>query len=149
MALVPVLGIYAGFSLDIADYDSGNSTDANELPVRLLQPILQEALDELEYLTGDANTTYWGARRASDGRTEPFDVPFVEIGNEDFFSHDYPARAAFLLEGLRAVYPEITYVYTASKYQSGDYNITLPSSVIWVSIARHPPNPLSKAGTLH
>ena len=112
MGLVPVLAVYAGFSLDVADYDSGNSTDSNELPVDKMGPVLQEALDELEFLMGN-ESTYWGGKRAEYGHPKPFDVPFVEIGNEDFFSHDYPARAKFMLEGLKAKYPNITYVYSA------------------------------------
>lgn len=81
MDLVPVLGVYAGFSLDVVNWDAGNSTDANELPIAMMQPILQEALDELEFLTGSTKTQ-WGAKRAEFGHPEPFDVPFVEIGNE-------------------------------------------------------------------
>ena len=147
--LVPVLGIYAGFSLDVANYDSGNSTDTNELPLELMGPILQEALDELEFLTGCAST-YWGGKRAEYGHLEPFDVPFVEIGNEDFFSHDYPARAKFMLQGLREKYPDITYVYSSAnsgvsspphshprKVYSNrlpkNFNLTLPPGVIWDS----------------
>ncbi|EMC94664.1 glycoside hydrolase family 51 protein [Baudoinia panamericana UAMH 10762] len=132
MDLVPVLGVYAGFSLDIATYDTGY-TNANEWPVELMQHVLQEALDELEYLTGNTST-YWGAQRAAHGHVEPFDIPFVEIGNEDFFSYDYPARAAFMLNGLKAAYPNITYIYTTADLyatQPAKFNITLPKAVIW------------------
>ncbi len=112
MDLVPILGIYAGFSLDIANYDSGNSTDANEIPLSMMEPVLQEALDELEFLMGDVST-YWGSKRAEYGHPKPFDVPYVEIGNEDFFAKNYPARAEFLLKGLMKAYPDITYIYSA------------------------------------
>ena len=138
MSLVPLLGIYAGFSLDLAAFDIANSTDTNELPLALMRPILQEALDELEYLTGNTSTR-WGEQRAAHGHPEPFQVPFVEIGNEDFFSHSYPARAAFMLEGLRAVYPDITYVYSAANLAPqdlGNFNITLPHGTVWVSHLR-------------
>lgn len=81
MGLVPVLSVYAGFSLDVTNWDAGNSTDANELPIEMMGPILQEALDELEFLTSSADT-YWGGKRADYGHPEPFEVPFVEIGNE-------------------------------------------------------------------
>ena len=116
MDLVPVLGVFAGFSLDIANYDQGNSTDANELPISMMGPVLQEALDELEFLTADTST-YWGAKRAEYGHPEPFHVPFVEIGNEDFFSHNYAPRAAFMRKGLKAQYPDITYVYSATTHE--------------------------------
>lgn len=79
--LVPVLGVYAGFSLDVANWDMGNSTDANEVPVEMMEWVLQEALDELEFLTGGVETV-WGRRRKELGREEPWVVPFVEIGNE-------------------------------------------------------------------
>lgn len=131
MNLVPVLAVYAGFSLDIADYDSGNSTDSNEIPVEMMGPVLQEALDELEFLTGNPYTTYWGAKRGEYGHPEPFDIAFVEIGNEDFFSHDYPARAEFMYKGLKEKYPDITYIYSAKSNRK--FNITLPEGVVWDS----------------
>jgi len=133
MDLVPVLGVYAGFSLDIANYDQGNSTDANELPMDMMGPVLQEALDELEYLMGNTST-FWGAKRAAHGHPTPFSVPFVEIGNEDFFSHNYPARALFMLRGMQAVYPDVTYIYSAADEDSkhlGKFDISLPKSVVW------------------
>ena len=131
MNLVPVLGVYSGFSLDIANYDNGNSTDANELPISMMGPILQEALDEMEFLMGDTST-FWGSKRAAYGHPEPFDVPFVELGNEDFFSHNYRPRTDFMYEGLRAKYPNITYVYTAAAKN-------LPDGTIWDGHIYAPP----------
>ena len=39
-----------------------------------LEPYVQEALEEIEYVTGDAKTTKWGAQRAKDGHPKPFHV---------------------------------------------------------------------------
>ena len=61
-----------------------------------LEPYVQDALDEIEYVTGDASTK-WGAQRAKDGHPAPFELNYVEIGNEDGAdkSHSYqtPIRA--------------------------------------------------------
>jgi alpha-N-arabinofuranosidase len=51
---------------------------------RDLEPYVQEALEEIEYVTGHASTP-WGARRARDGHPKPFPLTYVEIGNEDWF----------------------------------------------------------------
>ena len=51
-------------------------------PGTALQPYVQDALDEIQYVTGDTSTT-WGAERAADGHPAPFPLTYVEIGNED------------------------------------------------------------------
>src|SRR5205809_177695 len=55
-----VLGVYAGYSLN------GDHIDAGPL----LQPYVDDALDEIEYAIGDVKT-YWGAKRAADGHPQP------------------------------------------------------------------------------
>ena len=52
----PLLAVYAGYSLNGTHVSPG--TD--------LQPYVQDALDEIQYVTGSTSTT-WGARRAADG----------------------------------------------------------------------------------
>jgi len=37
-----------------------------------LEPLIEEALDAIEYALGDAKTTKWGAERARNGHPEPF-----------------------------------------------------------------------------
>src|SRR5678815_4702944 len=61
MGAEPLLGVYAGYSLN------GDLVDAGPL----LKPYVDDALDEIEYIIGDANT-YWGAKRAADGHSAPF-----------------------------------------------------------------------------
>lgn len=82
MEIEPVLAVYSGFSLDVWG-QSGTS-----FPPNRMQEIVQEALDELEYAMGDVSTTY-GAMRAAHGHPAPFNIKFVEIGNEDWFSTTY------------------------------------------------------------
>ncbi len=57
---------------------------------------MQDALDEIEYVTGDTNTN-WGAQRAKDGHPAPFTLTYVEIGNEDWFD-----RPAVMTDGSRS-----------------------------------------------
>jgi len=126
MNIERVLAVYAGFSLDIFG-QSGPS-----YPPDRMQEILQEALDEIEFCMGNT-TSKWGSVRASLGHPEPFDIKFVEIGNEDWFSSTYPYRWEFMYNGLKAVYPNITYISTAYNEASASYgyNISIPAGVLW------------------
>lgn len=98
MKAEPVLAVYAGYSLK-GDYVKAGPD---------LEPFVQEALDEIEYVIGDASTP-WGARRAKDGHPKPFDLHYVEIGNEDFFdkAKTYDARYAQIHDAIKARYPQL------------------------------------------
>ena len=69
----PLVGIFAGYVLR-GDYVVGP----------YLEPFIQDALDEIEYVMGGTDTK-WGALRAKHGHPEPFPLHYVEIGNEDWF----------------------------------------------------------------
>jgi alpha-L-arabinofuranosidase len=100
----PLLAVYAGYSL--------NGTHVNPGPD--LVPYVQDALDEIQYLTGSTSTT-WGARRAADGHPAPFSLSYVEIGNEDFFdrSGSYDGRFAQFYDAIKAAYPNLKLIATA------------------------------------
>ena len=51
-------------------------------PVDSLEPWIQECLDALEYANGDVTTKY-GAVRAKNGHPAPFNIEYLEIGNEN------------------------------------------------------------------
>ena len=51
-------------------------------PVDSLQPWTDETLAALEYANGDVTTKY-GALRAKNGHPEPFNIEYLEIGNEN------------------------------------------------------------------
>ena len=94
----PVLAVYAGYSLR-GDFVT---------PGPALDPFVQEALEEIEYVTGDVSTR-WGAQRAKDGHPKPFTLRYVEIGNEDFFdkSGSYDGRFAQFYDAIKAKYPRL------------------------------------------
>jgi alpha-N-arabinofuranosidase len=99
----PVLAVYAGYNLKGAHVNAGAD----------LQPYVDEALDEIEYVTGDASTK-WGARRVADGHPTPFPLHWVEIGNEDFFekSKTYNERFTQFFDAIRAKYPDLKLIST-------------------------------------
>ena len=99
----PVLAVYAGYSMMQEHVDPGSQLD----------PYVQDALEEIEYVTGDTSTT-WGAVRAKDGHPEPFHLNFIEIGNEDFFdrSGSYDGRYAQFYTAIKKKYPQLQLIAT-------------------------------------
>jgi alpha-N-arabinofuranosidase len=101
----PVLAVYAGYSLAGERVAAGKD----------LEPFVQDALDEIEYVMGAASTT-WGARRAKDGHPAPFKLEYVEVGNEDQFDRQtgsYEGRFAQFFDAIKAKYPKLNVVTTA------------------------------------
>jgi alpha-N-arabinofuranosidase len=78
-----------------------------------LEPYVQDALDEIEYVTGDV-TTKWGAERAKDGHPAAFPLTYVEVGNEDRFdrSNSYDARFAQFYKAIKKKYPALQIIAT-------------------------------------
>jgi alpha-N-arabinofuranosidase len=103
MGAEPVLAVYAGYSLKGAHVDPGAD----------LQPYVEDALDEIEYVAGPATST-WGALRAKAGHPEPFKLTYVEIGNEDWFdkSGSYDKRFAQFNEAIKKRYPRLQTIST-------------------------------------
>jgi alpha-L-arabinofuranosidase len=101
----PVLAVYAGYSLN-----------GSVVPAAQLGAYVQDAVDEIEYATGDA-TTPWGARRIADGHPAAFDVRYVEIGNEDQFdrSGSYGSRYGAFYDAIHARYPRLKLIATTAE----------------------------------
>ena len=106
----PVLAVFAGYSMRQQPVEAGP----------LLDPYVQEALEEIEFLTGDAKTTYWGGQRARCGHPEPFALTYVEIGNEDYFdqSGSYDGRFAQFYDAFKAKYPKLQLIATSREVKS-------------------------------
>jgi alpha-N-arabinofuranosidase len=99
----PVLAVYAGYSLRGQHVDPGPN----------LEPFVQEALEEIEYVIGDTKTK-WGAQRAQGGHPKPFKLTYVEIGNEDWFdrSGSYEGRFAQFYDAIKAKYANLQVIST-------------------------------------
>jgi alpha-L-arabinofuranosidase len=103
LRIQPVLAVYAGYSLKGAHVPPGPG----------LQPYIDDALDEIEFVTGDAHTK-WGAVRAKLGHPAPFPLTYVEIGNEDWFdrSGSYDGRYAQFYKAIKSRYPQLQLIAT-------------------------------------
>jgi len=103
LKMQPVLAVYAGYSLQQEHVNPGPE----------LAPYVQDALDEIEYVTGDGSTK-WGAERAKDGHPAPFALSYIEVGNEDWFdrSKSYDARYAQFYDAIKAKYPALQLIAT-------------------------------------
>lgn len=93
------VGLGHGYSIPMADLDT----------------LVQNTLDAIEYANGDASTV-WGARRIANGHAEPYNLKFIEIGNENYNfyttnnndqSYQYPERYKKFYDAIKAKYPEI------------------------------------------
>jgi alpha-N-arabinofuranosidase len=104
LKIQPVLAVYAGYSLQQEHVEPGSA----------LEPYVQDALDEIEYVTGSTSTK-WGAERAKDGHAAPFPLQYVEIGNEDEFdkSGSYDGRYTQFYKAIKPRYPELQLIATA------------------------------------
>jgi alpha-L-arabinofuranosidase len=106
----PILGVWSGIS--IANYS--DLSDWPVIPEADLQPYVEDVLNEIEFITGNTSTK-WGQVRASLGREEPYNLKFIEIGNEDQFQQDsYAAyRWSAFVNAISAEYPEMEFLATS------------------------------------
>ena len=81
-------------------------------PVDSIQPWIDECLNALEYANGDVTTKY-GALRAKNGHPAPFNIEYLEIGNENNQpdprqqSDHYYERYDQFRKAIRAKYPNV------------------------------------------
>ena len=108
MGAEPVLAVYAGYSLKGAYVKPGVD----------LEPYVQDALDEIEYVSGPASSK-WGALRAKAGHPAPFTLNYVEVGNEDFFdkSGSYDQRFVQFNAAIKAHYAKLKVISTVGYEQ--------------------------------
>ncbi|RXH58715.1 alpha-L-arabinofuranosidase C-terminal domain-containing protein [Granulicella sibirica] len=101
----PLLAVYGGYSMMQEHVNPGPDLD----------PYVQDALEEIEYVTGSTSTK-WGAQRAKDGHPEPFHLSYVEVGNEDWFdkSGSYDGRYAQYYKAIKAKYPDLQIIATTT-----------------------------------
>ncbi|KAK3385211.1 glycoside hydrolase superfamily [Podospora didyma] len=126
MNLEPIVAVWDGLALD-----------GNYVPQSQIGEVVQYALDELEFLTGDAATTKWGAVRASLGHPRPWKIKYVEIGNEDWLAGRPTAydtykqyRFQAFLTAFNDKYPNIQVIASPSVFDgmvipapgAGDYH---------------------------
>lgn len=109
--------------LVLAVYD-GLSLNGDVTPRDKLQQFIDAALEEIEFVSGPADST-WGARRAELGHPEPFTLEYVEVGNEDWLAggdlgwNSYAKyRFPLFQAAINAAYPDIEVLYSGSNWDS-------------------------------
>ncbi|MBR6128853.1 MAG: arabinosidase [Bacteroidaceae bacterium] len=84
-------------------------------PLNELQPWIDECLGALEYANGPV-TSHYGKMRAENGHPEPFNIAYIEIGNENYNYHmddnsdqsdHYPERFRMFYDAIKAKFPEV------------------------------------------
>jgi alpha-N-arabinofuranosidase len=101
----PLLAVYAGYS-----------KDKSSVPENQLQPYIDQVINEIDFLTAPAIGNKIGVLRAQLGRSKPFDIKYVEIGNEDFFAaNTYSYRWPAFYNALSQRYPQITFIATTTQ----------------------------------
>jgi alpha-N-arabinofuranosidase len=103
LRMEPLLAVYAGYSLGGQHVQPGPE----------LEPFVQEALEEIQYVIGDGKTK-WGAQRTKDGHPKPFKLTYVEVGNEDWFDRtgSYEGRFAQFYDAIKHKYPQLQVIST-------------------------------------
>jgi len=79
------------------------------VPMEKMDEFVQDALDCIEYANGPT-TSKWGAMRAANGHPQPFNLAYLQIGNENG-GPKYEARYELIAKAVRAKHPEIQLVF--------------------------------------
>ncbi|EJU05666.1 glycoside hydrolase [Dacryopinax primogenitus] len=109
---VPILGVWAGVSI-------GNYSDLPDWPIvpqDQLQPYIDDVINEIHFITDPENTSEWAALRAEYGHPAPYNLTYIEVGNEDQFAPDsYQAyRWQMFVDGINASFPHLSLQFLAT-----------------------------------
>jgi alpha-L-arabinofuranosidase len=75
------------------------------VPLDQMGQWVQDALDAIEYANG-SETSVWGSIRAQTGHPKPFNMKYLEIGNENGMV-PYAERWAMIAKAIHAKYPDM------------------------------------------
>lgn len=74
-----------------------------------LDKLIGEILAGIEYANGDS-TTKWGAKRAANGHSKPFNMKYVQIGNENF-QKPFQENYVRIYQAIKARYPRLQVIW--------------------------------------
>jgi alpha-L-arabinofuranosidase len=95
-------------------------------PLDRMSDRVKDALDAIEYANG-ATSTPMGAMRAANGHPAPFNLKYIEIGNENGYSWSfgglpaYAERFDLINKGIKSKYPKIITISNVEVPNPGDY----------------------------
>ena len=79
------------------------------VPMDRMGQWVQDALDAIEYANGPIDSV-WGAKRAAAGHPAPFNLKYMEIGNENQSFPGYVEHWRLFYHAIRAKYPDMKLV---------------------------------------
>ncbi|MCX6325389.1 MAG: hypothetical protein NT144_01870, partial [Bacteroidia bacterium] len=79
-------------------------------PMDKMQPFIQDVLDLIEYANGDAQTNKWGKLRAANGHPAPYNLKYIEVGNENGRQKGYMERYALFYNAIKKAYPDMNLI---------------------------------------
>lgn len=91
---------------------------AELVPMKDLDPYIQDALDLVEFANGDV-TTKWGKVRADMGHPAPFNLKMMGIGNENW-GPQYIERLKAFQAAIKAKYPNIKLICSSGTDPNGE-----------------------------
>lgn len=96
-------------------FQGGSYTDM--VPLDKLDEYIQDALDLIEFANGSVDTK-WGSIRAKLGHPEPFNLKYIEIGNEQW-GPEYYVRYEKFYDAIKKKYPYIKVIFGVGPSPSG------------------------------
>jgi alpha-L-arabinofuranosidase len=95
------------------------------IPMDRMDQWVQDALDAIEYANGPTNSV-WGARRAASGHPAPFNLKYLEIGNENG-GPAYRERWSLFVKAIKDKYP---YMQLIANHWQGGYPRTPAPDIV-------------------
>ena len=88
-------------------------------PLDKMQPIIDDILDFIEYCNGSSSTT-WGAKRAANGHPAPYNLKYIEIGNENGWesAKEYSPRYAMIHKAILARFPDMKIMFDGYRQEN-------------------------------
>jgi alpha-L-arabinofuranosidase len=82
--------------------------EREHVPMAEMGPVRDNFLDIVAYANGSASSP-WGQLRVAAGHAAPFNLKYVEIGNENQ-GREYAERYRFVYDAMKAKYPDLIYL---------------------------------------
>ncbi|MDI6401226.1 alpha-L-arabinofuranosidase C-terminal domain-containing protein [Balneolaceae bacterium ANBcel3] len=84
-----------------------------------MEEYIQDIFDLIEWANGP-ETSKWGAVRAQAGRSEPFGLTYIGIGNEDKKTPEFIERFTMIYNAVKEKHPEIEIIGSSGPFSEGE-----------------------------
>ncbi|KZV48772.1 Alpha-L-arabinofuranosidase 1 [Dorcoceras hygrometricum] len=119
-------------ALPVWVFNNGISLN-DQVDTSLILPFVQEILDAIEFARGDSKSK-WGSVRAAMEHTEPFDLRYVAVGNQDCGNKNYRGNYNKFYSAIKRVYPDIKIISNCDgSYQQLDHPADLYDFHVYTS----------------